>query len=268
MGLAGSMSAGLLAFTRSKDGAMVKRLHMGRACEAGISAARLAQSGFSGPETILEGRFGYLEVFCRDADPALLSAELGQRWETSKICLKRYACHVTAQAPVQALRELIKMHGFTGDEVQFLELACAEKVISHHDLRTPGDVMQAQYSVPFCLAMALYRDPEDPAAYDDAALKDPAVQSACSAVRLVAANDLPSGWSARLRVVLKDGRELRRDAFAFKGMPGDAMSPSEERQRFDRLCASMPAQHSAQLYAQLSGIEFEPGFPHASAAPR
>ena len=266
MGLAGSMSAGLLAFTRSQQGAMVKRLHMGRACEAGISAARLAQSGFTGPETVLEGRFGYLEVFCREAEPALLTRALGQDWETLRICLKRYACHVTAQAPVQALRELMLEHSFTGHEVDHVELACTEKVMSHHDLRDPQDLMQAQYSVPFCLALALYRDPQDPAAFNDSALSDPGVRAACAAVRLVPATDLPTSWSARLRVVLKDGRQWQREAAAFKGMPSDEMTADEERQRFSLLCASLPADQSGRLYTQLSQIEREAGFPQADVS--
>jgi 2-methylcitrate dehydratase PrpD len=256
----------LLAFTRSQQGAMVKRLHMGRACEAGISAARLAQGGFTGPETVLEGRFGYLEVFCRDAEPALLTRGLGQDWETLKICLKRYACHVTAQAPVQALRELMQAHGFTGDQVQHLELDCSDKVISHHDLRDPQDVMQAQYSVPFCLAMALFHDPQDPAAFNDAALADSRIRSACAAVRLAPAADLPSAWSARLRVVLKDGRQWQQEAKAFKGMPGDELTAREERQRFELLCASLPATQSAQLYERLSAIELHDSFPQADMA--
>lgn len=266
MGIAGSMSAGLLAFTRSQQGAMVKRLHMGRACEAGISAARLAQGGFTGPETVLEGRFGYLEVFCRDAEPALLTRGLGQDWETLRICLKRYACHVTAQAPVQALRELMHEQSFTGAEVAYVELACTDKVISHHDLRAPQDLMQAQYSVPFCLALALFRDPQDPAAFNESVLSDAAVSAACAAVRLVPAADLPTSWSARLRVVLKDGRQWQREAAAFKGMPGDEMSPDEERQRFALLCASLPAAQSAQLYEKLSSIERQAGFPQADLA--
>lgn len=266
MGIAGSMSAGLLAFTRSKQGAMVKRLHMGRACEAGITAARLAQGGFTGPETVLEGRFGYLEVFCRDAEPALLTRGLGQDWETLHICLKRYACHVTAQAPVQALRELMQAQSFTGAEVAYIELGCSEKVISHHDLREPQDLMQAQYSVPFCLALALYRDPQDPAAFNESALSDAGIRAACAEVRLVSATGLPTSWSARLTVVLKDGRQWQREAAAFKGMPSDEMSPAEEQQRFALLCASLPPAQSAQLYDKLSSIERQVGFPQADLA--
>ena len=36
---------------------------MGRAAESGVLAASLADEGFTGPQTILEGPFGYLNVF-------------------------------------------------------------------------------------------------------------------------------------------------------------------------------------------------------------
>ena len=69
LGIAGSLSSGLLAFTKSKAGGMVKRLHLGRAAESGILAARLAEAGYTGPETVLDGKFGFMEVYCRDARP-------------------------------------------------------------------------------------------------------------------------------------------------------------------------------------------------------
>ena len=43
LGIAGSLSAGLLAFSKAQQGAMVKRLHLGRAAESGLLAARLAR---------------------------------------------------------------------------------------------------------------------------------------------------------------------------------------------------------------------------------
>src|SRR3569623_241527 len=50
LGIAGSLCGGLLAFAQAGNGAMVKRLHLGRAAEAGILAARRAQRGFEGPD--------------------------------------------------------------------------------------------------------------------------------------------------------------------------------------------------------------------------
>src|SRR4051812_4448516 len=61
-GIAGSLGSGLLEFSKS-GGGMVKRLHLGRAAESGVLAATLAKNGFSGPATVLEGKFGYMHVF-------------------------------------------------------------------------------------------------------------------------------------------------------------------------------------------------------------
>jgi 2-methylcitrate dehydratase PrpD len=265
MGTAGSMSAGLLAFSKADAGTEVKRLHMGRAAEAGIVAARLAQSGFGGPGTILEGRFGFLEAYCRDGEAALLTRALGEEWETRRICFKRYACHVTAQAAVQAVRELLSQHGLAPGQVAAIELACGPKVLSHHDIRRPHDVMQAQYSVPFCVALALHRDPADPAVFETA-VRDPAILATCEAVRLQASADLPTPWSARVALVLHDGRRVEREARSFKGMPGDELTAQEERERFLLLCAALGAPAAAQLHARLQALQDQPAFPVVPAA--
>ena len=64
LGIAGSLACGLLEFARSGTGAMVKRLHLGRAAESGVLAASLAEEGFTGPQSVLEGPFGFLNVYC------------------------------------------------------------------------------------------------------------------------------------------------------------------------------------------------------------
>src|SRR3954449_10210518 len=66
IGIAGSLAGGLLEFARG-DGGTVKRLHLGRASEAGVLAASLASAGFAGPRTIIEGEFGFLRVFCTES---------------------------------------------------------------------------------------------------------------------------------------------------------------------------------------------------------
>jgi len=58
LGIAGSMAAGSMAYLH--NGAWTKRLHPGWSSHAGITAARLAQAGFFGPDSILEGRYGFL----------------------------------------------------------------------------------------------------------------------------------------------------------------------------------------------------------------
>ena len=106
LGIAGSLASGLLEFARAGKGGMVKRLHLGRASEGGVLAASLAHDGFTAPDTVLEGPFGFLAVFCREWDVGELTKGLGERWETTSIALKRYPCHINAHAAVKALSQL------------------------------------------------------------------------------------------------------------------------------------------------------------------
>jgi hypothetical protein len=63
-GIAASMGAGLLEANRT--GGTVKRVHCGWAARCGVAAADLARHGLTGPPTVLEGRFGFLQAFCGD----------------------------------------------------------------------------------------------------------------------------------------------------------------------------------------------------------
>src|SRR5688572_7496492 len=67
LGIGGSLCSGLLEFSRS-GGGMVKRLHLGRAAEGGAMAATLAREGYTGPHTVLEGKFGFLNVFAQEKE--------------------------------------------------------------------------------------------------------------------------------------------------------------------------------------------------------
>jgi 2-methylcitrate dehydratase PrpD len=240
LGIAGSLSSGLMAFAHAADGAMVKRLHLGRASEGGVLAARLAASGFEGPSSVLEGHHGFLEAFCRDAEPSRLTAGLMQEWETLRICLKAYPCHVTAHTPIQALRSLMAEHGFDGADIQSLQLMGAPKLLSHHDGREPADVMQGQYSVPFCVALAAWRDPADPLSWDESAVRDERIRALCRRIVLLPfpAGTTPANpWHTRLALTLRSGRALEADARSFRGMPQDPPDDAAVRAKFTRLAA-------------------------------
>ncbi len=261
IGIAGSLSSGLLAFTKSESGGMVKRLHLGRSAESGVLAARLAASGYTGPETILEGKFGFLDAYCleKDRDPKLLTEGLGSRWETLTLCLKRYACHINAHTPVQATRMMMAQHGFKGADVEKLVLEGHERLASHHNILEPGDIMQAQYSVPFCVALALYRDPENPKSFDASAIEDVAIRAMCRKVEL-RSRPQDSVRKVTLTVTLKDQREVKGECAVYKGMPADPLSRAELRHKFMLLTADLDKAAATRMFEQLVTLESQPTF--------
>lgn len=255
MGIAGSMGGGLLAFAKAGNGAMVKRLHMGRASEAGVVAALLARDGYEGPDTVLEGQYGYLEAYARDGDATQFTKNLGSHYDIVHACLKRYACHITAHTPVQSLQELRAEHHFNGDDVVGLTIHARHKVLSHHDIREPRDVAGAQYSVPFCAAIAMHYDVNDPLAFSETALNDAKVRAMAKAVKVIEMGDSEKGgaWATRVAVELRDGRRFERFAEEFKGTPASPLSAEELKTKFMRMAGGHG--RAADLHAQLASLE-------------
>src|SRR5437763_947162 len=145
LGIAGSLSCGLLEFARSGTGAMVKRLHLGRAAESGVLAASLAEDGFSAPTSVIEGQFGFLRVFCGDEfDRTELTRGLGQSYATRSITLKRFPCHITAHTSVQPILDLRAAYNYSGAEVSSIHIAGNAKMAGVNNIPFPADIMLAQ----------------------------------------------------------------------------------------------------------------------------
>jgi 2-methylcitrate dehydratase PrpD len=108
--------------------------------------------------------------------------------------------------------------GFADDDVAGALVRASAKVVSHHAEREPADTMAAQYSVPWCVAVALCDDPMDPAAYGERGLQDERIRELCRAVRcepLAGAR----GWASEVELTLRDGRVLTRAVDDFPGTP-------------------------------------------------
>ena len=252
LGIAGSLCGGLLEFARG-DGGMVKRLHLGRASEAGVLAASLAGGGFAGPRTVLEGEFGFLKVFCTKWDTAELTRGLGKEFVVSTAVLKRYPCHATAHAAVKAVRDLQAEHGFTAAEIEAITVPGTPRMIERHNILEPADLMLAQYSIPFSVALALCREARDPKSWDETALTDPQIRALSRRVRLMAdAGGEHGGTANTVTIALVDGRRFERRAAS--GM----LEPGELADKFLRLTRTALGERAATaLFERLQQLEKE-----------
>src|SRR6476659_6820271 len=233
LGIADSLSCGLREFARSGTVAMVKRLHLGRAAESGVLAASLAADGFTGPVSVLEGEFGFLRVFCGDAfDAGELTRGLGDSYATRSIMLKRFPCHITGHTSVPAILDLRAEHSYDGADVASIHIAGNDKMARVNNIASPADIMMAQYRIPFCVALAHVRDPRDPRAFDETALRDPRIRSMCEQVAITIDDDRPTPLAATVTVTLKDGRVLKRSVTGFKGTPEQPLDRDELREKF------------------------------------
>src|SRR4029453_11018194 len=92
-GICGSQAAGIIEYL--VDGTWTKRLHPGWNGHAGVIATVLAETGFTGPESVLEGGHGLYAAFAGGHDAGRLEgllATLGRRWEVAEVTFKPYPC--------------------------------------------------------------------------------------------------------------------------------------------------------------------------------
>jgi 2-methylcitrate dehydratase PrpD len=234
LGIAGSYCGGLMEFSRCREGAMIKRLHLGKAAEGGVTAAFLARRGFAGPESVLEGEFGFCRAFSDSPKLARLTHRLGREFESLNICIKRYACHINAHAPIEALEKLARQDGFDPADVREIAVAGIEKLITHHAIYQPKDIMAAQYSIPFCVALSLYYDPKDPESFAEKRIAEDKILTAMRKVRLHVDPEIEEkGWdrAARVTLTLRGGRRPSALVVHFKGTPHNPMSESELQEK-------------------------------------
>jgi 2-methylcitrate dehydratase PrpD len=259
IGIAASLSGGLVQFSRAGTGGMVKRLHFGRAGESGVLAANLAERGFTGPHDILEGEFGFLRVFCDHYDMSKLTAGLGETFLTMNIYMKRYACHGSCQAPLQALQELQAKHKFSAADVEQIDIGGPPDTVDRHGIYEPKDPMIAQYSVPFAVALAFFRNPQDPRSFDMSAVADRKILALCQRVKLH--QEFDSGVSAAIvSLKLKDGRVLREEVTKIKGTPAIPPDRDDVYQKYSLLTQHCSKQKADEIFERLQAIESEKNF--------
>jgi 2-methylcitrate dehydratase PrpD len=258
LGIAGSCAGGLLAFAHAGNGAMVKRLNVGRGAEGGVVAADLAVQGFTGPTNVLEGEGGFLRAFCPEFDLSQLTRGLGTTYETMNLMIKRYACHITAHTPVEAMLNLRKQHGFTADDIASIGVAGNRRMATVNNIPEPADALLAQFSIPFCVALSMYRNPVDPRSFDEHVAQDEKIRALSRKIRMTMTPGQPnSDLASTVTVTLTDGRTFSEEVTAFSGTPERPLDRAGLREKFMLLTRDHPEKAMSQLFDRIQNIEKE-----------
>jgi 2-methylcitrate dehydratase PrpD len=222
LGIAASSACGL----KENLGSMVKPLHAGMAARNGITAARLAQHGFTASAHAIDGPQGYLAAM--DSEQCSLDvvvADLGARWEITDtgITVKLYPSCAATHPPLDALSEIVRRERFTADDVAAIDVevdSMTPRLLIHPD---PANGLEAKFSMPFCAAAAVVYPRIGIDTFDVAQIQHPAVQALMPRVTLRANADFDQAAplsQARVRVRLRDGREWSQRADGARGYPG------------------------------------------------
>ncbi len=246
LGIAGSQAAGSMEFLT--EGAWTKRLHPGWAAFSGLHAALLAREGFVGPTTIVEGRDGFLKAYSNDPDPSKISAGLGTDFQILHTAVKPHACCRYTQAPIDAVLAVVRAHDIRPTDVKTITIGMLETgipVICEPSERTyhPANVVEAQFSLPFGVAVAVSRRRAGLEEFAPTMLQDADVLAIMPKVAYThdpaLEENYPQEWPAWARMELTDGREVSARVRFPKGDPDNPLSWQELIDKYQGLVGSV-----------------------------
>ena len=242
IGIAASMGSGLIEANRT--GGTVKRVHCGWAAHSGVTAARLATAGLTGPPTVLEGRFGFFEAFTGGFyDKSSLVGDLGGHWELLRLFTKPYPTNHFTHAGIDAAIEM-RQNGLRPDSISEIELGVpapvlrtiAEPIASK---AAPESGYHAGFSGPFTVATALLGGGGlgvSAGDFSDDAVRDPQRLALAALVHCYAdeqaTNDFPHQFPGVLGVKTSDGTRLEHRVKHTRGGPENPLTSDEVELKF------------------------------------
>jgi 2-methylcitrate dehydratase PrpD len=251
LGIAGTQSSGLMA---AQYGAMVKRMHAGRASQSGLYGGLFAERGFTGIVNVLESEYGgFCSTFSRSHDRydlTQLTADLGHVWQTMGIALKFYACVGSNHTTLDAIRAMQQESAFGADDVKSILVHGSQVTMDHVGWKyVPQGLTSAQLNLPYCVATWLLEGDCFVDQFTQEKVADPERMRVAELVQVRHDADITARGSkfrhmVRVECELKDGTRLERTVEAGRGNEKNFASQDDVVEKFRKLAsrALPPAQ--------------------------
>jgi len=177
---------------------------VGWGAPSGVSAAYLAQMGFTGaPAITVEGE-----------DAAPFWSDLGERWEVLETHYKAYPVCRWAHPALDAVYELMQQNMITSDDIQSAEIHTfhyATRLAGH----APNTLDELTYSLAYPFAIMVVHGQIGPEQMQESILSDTEVQRVSQVTKIIDSDhytkiSIDKRW-AEVRLILKDGRMLNQN---------------------------------------------------------
>ena len=255
LGMAGTQSSGLWAFTA--DGSFSKRFHPGRASQSGIIATDLAQRGYHGPTQILEAEDGgFFNATSYDFDLSKVLENLGTRFETENIILKPYPACGSLHSSIDGALILMRENRIQIEEIEKVNVYNSEVVNLQCGFDyAPLGPLQAQMSLKYCVARAIFDGKLTVAQFQKEKLSEPAVLDLVKRVHFVKDDEInriyPRAFPSIVEIVLNDGQTYKVRVDSQTGSTGNPMSREEIINKFKTQAADIIPEEKADAVIDL-----------------
>jgi 2-methylcitrate dehydratase PrpD len=173
----------------------------------GVTAALMAQMGFSGVDDVLDGEHNMFEALSTKPQPEEILAGLGTRFYVMESAIKTFSIGYPIQAPLDAFLALRKQYNLTPDNVARIVVKMPEDGAPIVDDRPLPDI-NCQYIIAVALVDGTVSFADS---HSKERMRDPQILAVKARVQLVgdkALNSPDAPRSGLVEVTLRDGRTV------------------------------------------------------------
>lgn len=205
------------------------------AARAAVVACDLAQASLYGPESSLEGPFGYFKMFEDQADPKVAAERLGKIHRITEVSWKPFPTGRAAQGGIVLVQELMKQ-GVSIDNLEALTLSAPPIIPRLVDRPIPKDLTAnyARLCFPYLAPIVLMRGTVGLDDFSEADLRSPAIRDIAKKIKVQTnhitdpAEFVPQSMTA----YLKSGEEKIAMIGKLFGSPADPLSREQHIEKF------------------------------------
>ena len=272
-GVAGTQASGIEEW--KTDGSWIKRMHPGKAAHSGILAALLAQRGYTGPATVFEGKYGFLNAYSyeRTYDTEKITGGLGDVFVGHDTAFKPYPCCRFLHQVIDGVLDLVKSNRLKAEDIEKVKVGTfkvgIDTLMKPEERRyRPKTIVDAQFSIPFTVAAAVVRRRITLSEFTESSIRDPEILNVAAKVIGEENPEFTKGYPARfptsIEIRTKDGKALSRFVDLPSGDPAKqeyAANPvkfNEEMEgKFRELISSLPlfSERGEEIISQMKRLE-------------
>ncbi|MCY4333396.1 MAG: MmgE/PrpD family protein [Litoreibacter sp.] len=241
-GIAASLAAGI----RCNFGTMTKPLHVGRAAENGITAALLAERGFTADPQALDGPWGFMAVQGGGCSEEKLGQGFGKTWTIIEpgVSIKPYPCGVLTHPTIDLMLRLVTEADIQADDIETVTVHAGTNILKPIRYPIAANHLQAKFSLPAALSMIALARQAGKVEFSDAFVGSDAMQAMQRRMRTELDPEIEAqGFDkmrSRITITLKDGKEVAGWADErYRGGPENPLTDEEVEAKARSCCAGV-----------------------------
>ena len=250
LGLAATQASGL----KRVFGTMCKPFHAGRASQAGLLSALLAQQDFTSADDVLEGPQGFFQVLGGNGTEEA-AARLGREWDVEGLSQKYHAsCHAT-HSPMEAALSIVEKEGLCLEQIAAIRVRSSQLALDAAGKKEASTGLEGKFCIPYCVANALVTGQTGNQGFTDEKVRNPDVRAMMQRITVVLDPEMKA-LESQVEIEAHDGRLFNAFSDVLQEIPPLETKKTRVKNKYLDLCGPVMGPEKAERLAdQILGME-------------